>query len=346
MGRLDELYRVFGVTPDCTDIELRRAYHATMLRHHPDRNPNRVGAATVKTQQLTTAYAELKEHRLAGSARAEQAEAGQQGTGTVGDIEWTIRFSFSFDGVDVQDIASRKAEFREAWQNLRQHPTDPISALRLIHAAFRAERQDAVRDLLHNLVLIDSASLLLSFVGPDDASETLVRWARFLDQNQRTPAAVQILEDAFVSGRSSSSSVADELRRLHYAWAQYGDPTTGAKALPEVRIEHLNRILEIGFEYGYIYKLLAEAYHDIGDDEQARTHLKEAYRIDPQLSGAVRISRALGFAQQAKPARRCSSVALQRSKCDLSVQGQLRVTAASYLPMEPDHPIWPRSALF
>lgn len=57
-----------------------------------------------------------------------------------------------------------------------------------------------------------------------------------------------------------------------------------------------------GFEYGYIYKLLAEAYHELGDDAQARAHLEQAYKIDSQLLGAVRISRALGFLPAKKPA--------------------------------------------
>lgn len=303
MASVALLYNLLGVSPDCTDDELRRAYYHAMLEHHPDKNPDRVEAATAKAQQLTAAYAELKRHRSMDLIQPEQVDSAHKVTVTVGDAEWTIHLSFSFGGVDIQDIAARKAEFRKAWQGFRQDPTDPIAALRLIHVAFRAERQDAVQDLLLNPVLIDAASLLLSFVEVNDAYETLVKWTQFLQQSQKAQAAVQILEDAFEAG-DSPSSVAEELRHLHYAWAQYEDPTTGEKATPQVRIEHLNRILEIGFKYDYIYKFLAEAYHDLGDNEQARIYLKEAYRINPQLSGAVRISRALGLAQQDKTSKK------------------------------------------
>jgi hypothetical protein len=41
--------------------------------------------------------------------------------------------------------------------------------------------------------------------------------------------------------------------------------------------------------------MLAEAYHELGDDERARASLEYAYRINPDLSGAVRITRALGL---------------------------------------------------
>jgi hypothetical protein len=75
----------------------------------------------------------------------------------------------------------------------------------------------------------------------------------------------------------------------------------GVKAIPEVRIAHLNRILELGFRYGYIYKHLAEAHHDLGDDEQARARLNQAWAVDPNLAGAVRIAGGLGLSAPSKP---------------------------------------------
>lgn len=66
----------------------------------------------------------------------------------------------------------------------------------------------------------------------------------------------------------------------------------------------MRRILELGFKYDYIYKLIAEAYHDLGDDEQARAYLRQAYELNPELSGAVRISRILGFSRSLTPSPR------------------------------------------
>jgi hypothetical protein len=62
----------------------------------------------------------------------------------------------------------------------------------------------------------------------------------------------------------------------------------------------LNRILELGFRFGYIYKFLAAAHHDLGNDEQARTYLTQAWEIDPDLSGAVRIACVLGLSAPPK----------------------------------------------
>jgi tetratricopeptide (TPR) repeat protein len=141
------------------------------------------------------------------------------------------------------------------------------------------------------------------------ACQTLIRWADFLWNTRRGKEAVQILEDAVASGYvqitkdgvdRSLPPIIDELQSFHYRWAQYADPTTGVKATPEVRIEHLNRIIALGFRFGYIYKFLAEAHHDLGDDKQARAYLTQAWEIDPCLLGAVRIARALGLSAPPK----------------------------------------------
>jgi hypothetical protein len=143
------------------------------------------------------------------------------------------------------------------------------------------------------------------------ACQTLIRWADFLWNANRGGEAVQILEDAVASGRAQITedgvatgrtfpNVIEELRSYHYRWAQYTDPTTGIKATPEVRIAHLRRILELGFRFGYIFKFLAEAHHDLGDDEKARAYLSQAWQIDPNLAGAVRIGRALGLSAPRK----------------------------------------------
>lgn len=302
MTNTASLYKLFGVPPTCTDDELRRAYCHAVLDHHPDRNPHQIETATVKTQQLISAYEELKKRRGSQTA-ASQSIASEYGIKiTVEGHEFTVQFSFE-GVVDIKDIANRKATFRNEWERFRLNPSDPISALRLVHVAFRAEQQDSCRNLLLNPILVDSASLLLKLVQKDDACETLIKWSGVLQHSEKAREAIQILEDAFATGMALSS-VADELRSLHYSWAQYADPITGSKATPDVRIEHLHRILELGFKDDYIYKFMAEAYHDLGDDEQARAYLRQAYELNPGLSGAVRISRALGFSQSSKPSSR------------------------------------------
>jgi curved DNA-binding protein CbpA len=140
----DSLYGLFGVPPACTDEELRQAYVRAVFQHHPDRNPNQLETATAKTQLLVSAFKELKDHRTSQSAERQSVGSDQGTERTVGVIKVTFRFPFD-GGVDVKDIANRKTNLRDVWEKFRQNPSDPVCALRMVHAAFRAGQQDSFK---------------------------------------------------------------------------------------------------------------------------------------------------------------------------------------------------------
>jgi tetratricopeptide (TPR) repeat protein len=318
MASIDFLYKRFDVQPTCSDDEQRRAYHTRLFAVHPDRN-QQDSDATLKTQDIVDAFTQLKNYR------------SQPAPGARGPIKFEFSFSFFSDIRDV--VTSRKTRFKEVWEDWQAHPTDPLRALRFIHAAFEAERgsSDILKTLLVDPILIDSASMLLSDAGTqgqatphatdgvdvgdyaDDLARrititsearcvTLTRWAEFLWNAGHDQDAIQILEDASSLGLAAPS-VTEALRSLHYRAAQYPHPATGAKCKPEARIAHLRRIIALGYNLDYIHKFLAEAYHELGDDEQARASLRQAYEMNPDLSGAVRISHALGFSPNRKAAQ-------------------------------------------
>lgn len=286
MKTIESLYQLFDVSPTCSDDELRRAYLRALLKHHPDKNPHDIDAATVRTQEINVGYTKLKE------LRANQEYYGDNRKTVIVDEGLIIEFSFG--NVDLDDIAERKSSFQNDWKRYKKNSSDPVVALRLINSAFRAERANDINELLLNPILIDSATVLLSFVDEDAAGVTFLKWAEYLRKKTHIKEAVQLLEDVFEAGLKWET-IADELRSLHYSWAKYIDPITGSNPSPEISIVHLNRIIDLGFKYDYIYKFLAEAYYALGDIEQARGYLAQAYEINPELSGAVKISRALGF---------------------------------------------------
>lgn len=285
MASPESLYKIFDLQADCSNDELRRVYRRLLLENHPDLNPNNIVEATKKTQQINDAYSRLKEYRENPGQFSLEVSSG-----------WNIEFKISFDfgGVDKKDIARRKDAFSAAWAAFHRQPSDVFMALRLIHAAFEAERYKEIIELLENPIIIDSSALLLNLVDRDAAINTLVRLADQLRYFHLAELGVQILEDAYSAGENRDS-IRDELRGFHYGIAQgyWKDPEL--KPIPKVRVTHLARIIEIGFDLDYIHKLLAEAYHEMGDDITAVAHLRKAYEINPELSGAVRISRTLGF---------------------------------------------------
>lgn len=302
MGAIESLSEQFGVLPSCTDSELRTAYRVLLFKTHPDRN-HQDPTATIKTQDLNKAYAELKNRR-------KQASYGEQhGTGALhSDSSEPV-----FELVNVEKIAGIKTRFRASWNALRDDEDDPLRALAFVHAAFEAERgnSDIVTRLLAGPILIDLSSSLLT---NSEASErdarcaTLERWAEYLLGAGFVDEAIQILEDAVDSGLARQQ-LKEQLRSHHYRAAQYSHPTTRIRPEPEASITHLRRIVELGYNFDYVHKLLAEAYHDIGDDNVARTHLERAYDLNPDLSGAVRISRKLGRPVRARSAQYEAAVA-------------------------------------
>lgn len=64
-------YRLLGVTPDCSDDELKKAYRAACRRLHPDK-----GGDKDKFQALQRAYAAILEQRTKGAPTSDAAEPG------------------------------------------------------------------------------------------------------------------------------------------------------------------------------------------------------------------------------------------------------------------------------
>jgi len=62
-------YSVLGVSEDCSDAELKRAYRKLMSQHHPDKLVSKglpeemMKLATEKTQEIKDAYESIKNHR-------------------------------------------------------------------------------------------------------------------------------------------------------------------------------------------------------------------------------------------------------------------------------------------
>lgn len=294
-----ELYHTFSLSPDCSDDELRQAYRRLLFINHPDLNPSNIEEATRRTQEINEAYTTLKDYR---------ENPGTFSVDSPNGISVRVDFSFNLGlQIDLKDIARRKDDFHKAFDNFQNHPTDTLAALRLIHASFEAERYKELRELLKHPVLIDASVILIKLFGNKKAANTLIRWADQLRQMNLIEQGLQILEDSYSAGMTEEP-ILDELRSFHYSIAQGYQTEDKKKPEPSIRIKHLSRILDLGFQLDYIYKLLAEAYFETGDTINALSKLKRAYEINPELTGAVKISRALGILPQQEQQSRSKSV--------------------------------------
>lgn len=68
-GRLEDAYRILGVSSSSTDAEIKKAYRRLMSQNHPDKlmakglPPEMIKMATNKTQQIKKAYDQIKHSR-------------------------------------------------------------------------------------------------------------------------------------------------------------------------------------------------------------------------------------------------------------------------------------------
>ncbi|MBE3143750.1 MAG: DnaJ domain-containing protein [Planctomycetes bacterium] len=288
---VEGLYKIFDLLPSCPDEDFRQAYRRVILTKHPDKNLGDIEGSTERTQEINAAYDLLKKYR-------ENPESLPPETGV--DIGNGVKFSITFDlgfFLNTKDIAQKKDAFQRALSEFSENPRDTLSALRLIHASFMAERYMEFRGLLEQSLLIDPSAILLQLEKRDEAVQTLLRWADYLNDNGRAEQALQIVEDAFKDGERSEN-IRERLRNYHYRFAQGYHLGEKRKPAPPIRITHLSRILALGFELDYVHKLLAEAYYESGDRDQALAHLQKARAINPDFSGGVKISRALGLLPQ------------------------------------------------
>lgn len=298
------LYTLFEVVPGCSDEELRTSFRRLMLRWHPDQNPGSIEAATSRTRQLLAGYERLTEwRRMHPTTPGEPVDEGGREAAEV-VVETATGAAFSFFGtgrgtvgVSLGRIAELKQELRDAWAEFSTRQYDVKAALRLVRAALQGGRPDVVDDLLRNSKLVDAAPILADMYPVDEAAQIVLIWAQRLRDSHKCDLAIELLQDITAVAGLNSLTVAelkDTLRSIHYGIAQ-GHGVGQQKPGPATRIVHLRAIVKLGFEFGYIYKLLAEALFDIGDQDGARSNLQNALAVDPQLTGAITIMRALGL---------------------------------------------------
>src|SRR5256714_7367870 len=71
-----DYYEILGITRTATDAEIKRAYRALAVQHHPDKNPDDPHSEE-KFKEAAEAYAELSD----ANKRATYDRFGHQGVG-------------------------------------------------------------------------------------------------------------------------------------------------------------------------------------------------------------------------------------------------------------------------
>lgn len=79
---IQDPYKVLGVSEDCSDAELKKAYRDLSKKYHPDSNPDNPEEAAEKFRQVQEAYKQIAEARQNGTSAYGSAHRDtQQGYG-------------------------------------------------------------------------------------------------------------------------------------------------------------------------------------------------------------------------------------------------------------------------
>ncbi|KAG0684639.1 hypothetical protein C6P40_001637 [Pichia californica] len=98
-----EYYDILGVSPDATEIEIKKGYRKAALKWHPDKNPNNPEAEKM-FQEIAEAYQVLSDpQKRTIYDEVGKEELNQQGNGAAQDVDPKEFFSMIFGGDASKD---------------------------------------------------------------------------------------------------------------------------------------------------------------------------------------------------------------------------------------------------
>lgn len=99
MAKDTKLYDILGVSPECTEAELKKAYKLGALKHHPDKNRSNPAAAE-KFKEISHAYEVLSDPQKR-RIYDQYGEEGLEGGGAAGGMNAEDLFSQFFGGTSA-----------------------------------------------------------------------------------------------------------------------------------------------------------------------------------------------------------------------------------------------------
>ncbi len=78
---MSDPYKVLGISPDCSDEEVKKAYHELARKYHPDNYAGNPLADLVseKMKEINEAYEQVQKERAGGSRPSSRASAEENG---------------------------------------------------------------------------------------------------------------------------------------------------------------------------------------------------------------------------------------------------------------------------
>ncbi|MBN1422064.1 MAG: J domain-containing protein [Planctomycetes bacterium] len=261
-------FRILGVVPGATRDEIRAAFRRLVVRYHPDKNPGREASTGRRFCEVVEAYEILcdDDRRRAFETRARRAAATRPAP---------PRRPYYFDLDDPQSVA------RQVLYLLLHRRADEADAILAREESRLGPR--FLRDHLEREDLVDCLFLLAEVREGAGALE----------------AAASLYEEVLgleTKVHRSRHFFPEVVARLKALYTSRIPRTVG----PEEALRFYQRAEALGagrVERGELAKRRAVALFELGEIGRAAECLREAYRLNPRLKGAKKITEKIRAAE-------------------------------------------------
>ena len=265
-AQIADHYEALGLNKSASPGDVKKAFRALAKKYHPDRNADRSQWATSRMKRLIEAnnvlsssvLREIYDRKYALRREREKVEVESKRQRKADDN--VLRAEEIVDHL----LAGRAAEAGAAYEELQKR-----------EGGFDLSRYLELRDWVDGKFLI----------------------AEYYAKRGKHEEALGLYEDLYHSGAAQQryNHLADEVReRIVRICSRDLAPA----AAPEVAVQYYLRAMELEpsrSRCAFFHKKIAECRIAMGDHEAARSQLKMAFRLKPDLKGVSKICQKLSF---------------------------------------------------
>ena len=217
MVKETEYYDLLGVTPDATDLDIKKAYRRAAILNHPDKNPDDIEGASARFQRIGEAYQVLSDAQLRAAYDKFGKDRARPDQGFEDPTEF---FSKLFGGDAFEDYVGELSLMKDMARAMElQEKAEREDQEEEERASSAAAAKDATTTL-HATTVDDAAEPSSSVTGDKPISKGSVKTASSASPAEASLRRLRITDTAEAAAashehRGQTAGMTDAERELH-----------------------------------------------------------------------------------------------------------------------------------
>jgi curved DNA-binding protein CbpA len=264
---IPDYYLILNIKRSASDEEIKQAFRRLAKKFHPDKNPGREKAAEQRFKKIIAAY------KVLGNRKSRYI------------YDQKLRASRT----SIKD--SRRANLRRKAEN------DTTHLCQLLLFELLNKNAQSALEIYENLISKNSDFSLGRYMSDGDTRDCEFLLAEAYHQTGKLAEAARLYEKVLEQEKKKAyfHSFAQEIELM--LKDVYLQRMTSAENSEEV-LADMEKILAMNLsrrEAAWVHKKAAEAYYRMNYIDNAIRVLRQAFQINPKLTGAKKISKKLGL---------------------------------------------------